>query len=195
MLEDPSGGSGATALPLSHEPQNEFRTDYDEPMHSSCQKLLFSATLTSDPGKIASLGLRDPKYFVVREIVSDATDTHHAVSENFSMPTNLTVSFLSAPPPKVFLKWGTKERMIVCDPSQKPLVLFYLAHVRQVDSALVFTKSAESTTRLVKLFELFEENSMMPGTQKFTIRPYSSDSPPSDRRFILEQFKEKKINM
>lgn len=85
--------------------------------------------------------------------------------------------------------------MVVCDPSQKPLILFYLAHVHQVRNALVFTKSAESTTRLVKLFELFEENSPMTGDKKLTIRPYSSDLPPSERKSILEQFKERKIDM
>ena len=83
----------------------------------------------------------------------------------------------------------------MCDPSQKPLILFYLTRARQVNNALVFTKSAESTTRLVKLFELFEENFPMAGAEKFTIRPYSSDLPPSDRKYVLEQFKEKKINM
>ena len=85
--------------------------------------------------------------------------------------------------------------MIVCDPFQKPLVLFYLAHVHQVDNALIFTKSAESTARLVKLFELFEENSPITGTRKFTIRSYSSDLPPSERKSVLERFKEKKIDM
>jgi len=83
----------------------------------------------------------------------------------------------------------------VCDPSQKPLILFYLAHARKVDNALVFTKSSESTARLVKLFELFEEIFPIAGTQKFTIRPYSSDLPPSDRKYVLEQFKERKINV
>ena len=83
----------------------------------------------------------------------------------------------------------------MCVSSQKPLILFYLVHARQVDNALVFTKSAESTGRLVKLFELFEEIFPTAGTQKFTIRSYSSDLPPSDRKCILEQFKEKKINV
>ena len=83
----------------------------------------------------------------------------------------------------------------MCDPSQKPLILFYLAHACQVDNTLVFTKSAESTTRLVKLFELFEEIFPMAGAPKFSIRPYSSDLPSSDRKYILEQFKEKKINV
>ncbi|KAG5731150.1 hypothetical protein E4T56_gene20630, partial [Termitomyces sp. T112] len=38
-----------------------------ESKFSSCQKLLFSATLTRDPGKISALELRDPKYFIVQE--------------------------------------------------------------------------------------------------------------------------------
>ncbi|KAH0833243.1 DEAD-domain-containing protein [Lanmaoa asiatica] len=42
------------------------QVDVGERRGFSCQKLLFSATLTRDPGKLASLGLRDPKYFVVR---------------------------------------------------------------------------------------------------------------------------------
>lgn len=194
-LEDPLAADGAiTSLDLPEHP-NEFKTDYDEPTHSSCQKLLLSATLTSDPGKIASLGLRDPKYFVVREYASGATGGHHVVSENFSMPTNLAVRLCFTLLPIDFSQSDVKEHMIVCDPSRKPLILFYLAHARRVDSALVFTKSAESTARLVRLFELFEEISPMPGDRKLIIRAYSSDLPPSERRSILEQFKDKKIGM
>lgn len=85
--------------------------------------------------------------------------------------------------------------MIVCNPSQKPLILFYLVRTQRVDSALVFTKSSESTARLVKLFELFEKNPSVTGNQKLIIRAYSSDLPPSERKSILEQFKEKKISM
>lgn len=94
-LEDSSAGCGMTAssVPVPGEPCKEFKTDYDEPWHSSCQKLLFSATLTSDPGKIASLGLQDPKYFVVRETVTSAAGSHHMVSEGFSVPANLAVGF------------------------------------------------------------------------------------------------------
>jgi len=113
-LEDPPAGGCTTTPIVLRGLQSEFRTDYDEPRHSSCQKLLFSATLTSDPGKIASLGLRDPKYFIVRENVTGATGSHHAVSENFSMPTNLTVSFHSVPPLGDFYRRrrkGTYDRM------------------------------------------------------------------------------------
>ena len=92
-FEDPPAGGGETTSHAPQGPYSGFKTDYDEPMHSSCQKLLFSATLTSDPGKIASLGLRDPKYFVVRETTSGAADDNHVMSDNFSMPANLTVGF------------------------------------------------------------------------------------------------------
>jgi ATP-dependent RNA helicase DDX51/DBP6 len=151
--------------------------------------------LTSDPGKIASLGLRDPKYFVIRETTTGAADSHRVVSESFSMPANLTVGFHSAPHWNIFLKPYIKEHMIVCNPFQKPLILFYLVHFRRVDSALIFTKSAESTARLVKLFELFEGNYPITGNHKLIIRSYSSDLPPSERKSILEEFKEKKIGV
>jgi len=95
-----SNGGDATTSLVPYQPCGMFRTDYDEPIRSSCQKLLFSATLTSDPGKIASLGLQDPKYFVVRDTATGPMDGHHVVSENFSMPANLSVGFSSAPPLK-----------------------------------------------------------------------------------------------
>ena len=46
--------------------------------------------------------------------------------------------------------------MVACESSVKPLMLFHLVHARNVTNALVFTKSAESTARLVRLFEFFE---------------------------------------
>ena len=193
-LEDAQASGDETTSRVPQEPDIGFKTDYDEPKHSSCQKLLFSATLTSDPGKIALLGLRNPKYFVVRETVTGAADDRLVVSESFSMPTNLTVG-LGSTSSTLFLKLYVKEHMIVCTSSQKPLILFYLVRFRRVDSALVFTKSAESTTRLVKLFELFEEISPTTVNQKFIVRSYSSDLPPSERKSILEQFKEKKIGV
>lgn len=70
------------------------QVDVDERRRFSCQKLLFSATLTRDPGKLASLGLRDPKYFVVQSQTEGGSDgaLSHLVSERFAMPTTLTVS-------------------------------------------------------------------------------------------------------
>ena len=66
-----------------------------ETKESSCQKLLFSATLTQDPGKIAALDLRDPKYFIVQDSNKE-TGTENGsvldiVMEKFSTPSTLRV--------------------------------------------------------------------------------------------------------
>ncbi|PPQ77116.1 hypothetical protein CVT25_010810, partial [Psilocybe cyanescens] len=153
---------------------------FTEHKTTSCQKLLFSATLTRDPGKISALELRSPKYFIVQ-----GSDANHpesnlmdVVTEKFSMPTTLT------------------EYMIVSDPSEKPLVFFHLVHTRDITNALVFTKSAESTLRLVRLFDFFEAKRTQ--NQTFTplvVRAYSSDLPSQERKSILEQFKNQKINI
>ena len=71
------------------------RTDLDESKDTSCQKLLFSATLTRDPSSIAALDLRDPKYFVVQGssegAVTQEDGVLNLVMEKFSMPATLSV--------------------------------------------------------------------------------------------------------
>ena len=74
------------------------RTDIDDSKESSCQKLLFSATLTRDPAKISALGLRQPKYIVVQSPKTETTDAASKeegvldfVMEKFTMPATLTV--------------------------------------------------------------------------------------------------------
>lgn len=73
----------------------QLRTDIDEKRESSCQKLLFSATLTRDPAKIASLNLREPKYFVVQSQQpaekGEGEGVLDFVMEKFGMPATLTV--------------------------------------------------------------------------------------------------------
>lgn len=89
--------------------------------------------------------------------------------------------------------------MVVCESSVKPLMLFHLVHARNVTNALVFTKSAESATRLVRLFEFFEaafqgSRGQGEGTP-IVARAYSSDLAPAERKSILEQFKNQEIHM
>ncbi|KIM84308.1 hypothetical protein PILCRDRAFT_68419 [Piloderma croceum F 1598] len=159
--------------------ESDFRTDIDDRKESSCQKLLFSATLTRDPGKVAALNLRDPKYFIVQSHV-EGHQTIDFAMEKFTMPATLT------------------EHMIVCESSLKPLMLFHLVHTHGVVNALVFTKSAESTTRLVKLFELFETARVAEHCgedRQIVIRAYSSDAGASERKTILEKFKAQEVQI
>ncbi|KIK62486.1 hypothetical protein GYMLUDRAFT_501630 [Collybiopsis luxurians FD-317 M1] len=168
-----------------------FISEHKEP---SCQKLLFSATLTSDPGKIAALELRDPKYFVVQGPPSGSSDTNpegekgsgsgallNVATEKFTMPATL------------------KEHMVICSTYDKPLVFFHLVHSHHILNALVFTKSAESTNRLVRLFEFFQDAYHRASSQqegpKIVVQAYSSDLPPAERKSILERFKAREIQI
>jgi ATP-dependent RNA helicase DDX51/DBP6 len=88
--------------------------------------------------------------------------------------------------------------MCVCSPADKPLVLFYLVHMHGVRNALVFTKSAESTTRLVKLFEFFEaarSKNTAEETKTVTMQAYSSDLSGSERKSVIEHFKQGGIDL
>jgi ATP-dependent RNA helicase DDX51/DBP6 len=89
--------------------------------------------------------------------------------------------------------------MIVCETSKKPLMLFHLVHTHHVQNALVFTKSAESTTRLMRLFEFFqdalESGSNGKGHQPIVIRAYSSDLAAGERKGVLEKFRAQEIQM
>jgi len=105
------------------------------------RKLLFSATLTKDPQKLAALGLVNPKHF----------DAHHlgsakGSSQRYSMPAALS------------------EFTVECTAEQKPLVLLAIL-LDQLQTPIegasagrsivvVFTSSLDSTHRLVRLLQL-----------------------------------------
>ncbi|KAI1308180.1 ATP-dependent RNA helicase dbp6 [Mortierella claussenii] len=108
-------------------------SDVEDPKALSVQKLLFSATLTRNPAKIASLQLSDPQYVAVQEGGQDGEE-----KQKYTTPAGLT------------------EHMIVCESSEKPLMVLHLLHNRNVRSALCFTKSVESAHRLYKLIQLYE---------------------------------------
>lgn len=91
--------------------------------------------------------------------------------------------------------------MIVCEASQKPLILFHLVHSVGVTNALVFTKSTESALRLVQLFEFFEaarsdsQDDAVQNRKPIVVRAYSSDLSASERKSVLERFKTQEIEM
>ncbi|KAH8995031.1 P-loop containing nucleoside triphosphate hydrolase protein [Lactarius akahatsu] len=81
------------------------------------------------------------------------------------------------------------------------LMLLHLVNSIGVTNALVFTKSAESTQRLVQLFEFFEaarSDSQVDATQNrkpVVVRAYSSDLSALERKSILEKFKAHEFEM
>lgn len=105
------------------------------------RKLLFSATLTKDPQKLASLGLVNPKHYDAHYVNSHKG----ASSQRYSMPVELS------------------EFTVECTAQQKPLVLLSLLldQLQQNGNGtstksitVVFTSSLDSTHRLVRLLQL-----------------------------------------
>ncbi|GAA6039952.1 hypothetical protein JCM8097_002637 [Rhodosporidiobolus ruineniae] len=151
----------------------------------SCQKLLFSATLSRDPAKIDALHLHRPIYISVEDglqphLEDDAADLD--AEKRFTFPAELA------------------EHMLISPASHKPLYLFHLVQTRLVEkgeSALCFTKSVEAATRLAKLVELFEEARAArgEGEGKVVVRAFSSELAPGERKKVLKEFKEGKITM
>lgn len=109
------------------------------------RKLLYSATLTKDPQKLAALKLVNPKHFNAHHLTDEG---RHSSTALYSMPELL------------------KEYTVECTAGQKPLVLLSLLFERlqnqQKDLAdenlksiiVVFTSSLDSTHRLARLLQL-----------------------------------------
>ncbi|KAG0170862.1 ATP-dependent RNA helicase dbp6 [Apophysomyces sp. BC1034] len=143
-------------------------TDLDLEKAASIQKLLFSATLTKNPAKIAGLHLTNPEYISVQR-QGDETD----------LPQYTTPA-------------GLKEFMTICSVDQKPLMLIYLLHHLKIKSGLCFTKSVESTQRLQMLIDAYEAKREGPKTR---VAEYSSELNASQRKSMLKRFKEGEIDL
>lgn len=110
----------------------------------------------------------------------------------------------------------SQEHFLICDGAVKPLMLLYLMHARGVTNALVFTKSAESTARLVKLIQAFEKSLSSSSSMDMDVdadnkdqnasgvvinktaivaEAYSSDLTGPQRKIILEKFRNTEIGM
>eukprot|EP00698_Gefionella_okellyi_P003546 TRINITY_DN13338_c0_g1_i1.p1 TRINITY_DN13338_c0_g1~~TRINITY_DN13338_c0_g1_i1.p1 ORF type:complete len:525 (+),score=111.18 TRINITY_DN13338_c0_g1_i1:31-1575(+) len=98
-----------------------------DPSPTPLQKLLFSATLTKNPQKIASLRLNAPVFFTC------------STTGRYVIPQSLHASWT------------------VCAAEDKPLVVVHLLRTRAITKALCFAASVESTHRLYRLLELFGE--------------------------------------
>ncbi|XP_028407237.1 ATP-dependent RNA helicase DDX51-like [Dendronephthya gigantea] len=133
------------------------------------QKLLFSATLTQNPEKLALLRLYMPRFFTVAKSESSDVGTEEINNdEDKAFDTHLRTPFT------------LEESMYICNRGGKPLVLLHLLTEQQLDGVLCFTSSIESTHRLYLLIKHFGEI----GVQEF-----SSNLTAARRQTILNDFK------
>mmetsp|Transcript_9418 Transcript_9418/g.16370 ORF Transcript_9418/g.16370 Transcript_9418/m.16370 type:complete len:593 (+) Transcript_9418:3-1781(+) len=130
------------------------------------RKMLFSATLTQDPQKLARLGLGNPKHYDANFLkrIGRMEETPGGTRNNNEPDAKAGTYFVPE---------GLTERMVECTAEQKPLVLLALllgeennhAHstsTRKVDRnsvnlSIVFTSSVDSTHRLARLLQLLWE--------------------------------------
>ncbi|KAI8814238.1 P-loop containing nucleoside triphosphate hydrolase protein [Cladochytrium replicatum] len=158
-------------------------------LYTPFQKLLFSATLTRNPAKIASLQLRNPAYIAVARAHGDENDEEaenvgggDATSERYVIPPTLT------------------EHMLVCPSAgEKPLVLLHLLYQLRVageGGVLIFAKSVETAHRLSALLKIFAEKGGPNSDAQvgITAAAFSSDLPVSSRRSLLREFRVGSVN-
>lgn len=112
------------------------------------RKLLFSATLTKDPQKLAPCNLVHPKHYDARLLVEDKLTQDSGQQQQYSLPELL------------------KEFTVHCTVQQKPLVTISLILQERLTKeemtsnrndgciVVIFTASLDSTHRLARLLQL-----------------------------------------
>uniref|UniRef100_A0A8D0VZL2 ATP-dependent RNA helicase n=1 Tax=Sus scrofa TaxID=9823 RepID=A0A8D0VZL2_PIG len=136
------------------------------------QKLLFSATLTQNPEKLQQLGLYQPRLFSTGSAPGGPRDPD--VDEDrdsggkYTFPAGLT------------------HHYIPCSLRLKPLVILHLILEMNFSRVLCFTNSRENSHRLFLLVQAFGG---------VTVAEFSSRYGPGQRKMILKQFEQGKIQL
>ncbi|KAJ1994397.1 ATP-dependent RNA helicase dbp6 [Coemansia spiralis] len=145
------------------------------------QKLLFSATLTRDPAKIARLKLVRPLYLSITHAANDsnAETSTEAEAATYTFPSSLA------------------EYYITCPVDEKPLWLIYLLWEQKISGGVCFAKSLETAHRLAQVVQMWTTSvseDMWPN-QKIVVAEYSSDLPAAERVRIMRLFKQGTITL
>ena len=140
------------------------------PIQRRVRKLVFSATLTHDIGKLSSLQIHSPGIISVG--VTDDSELTRPTSDDaiFTLPTTL------------------HEYAIPCSQENKPLLLLHLLQKHHLqDKTLVFTHSTETATRLTHLLTQIHKS--------LSTAVISSEVPLKQRKKLLSAFQAGRINV
>ncbi|KAI5166349.1 ATP-dependent RNA helicase DDX51 [Manis pentadactyla] len=136
------------------------------------QKLLFSATLTQNPEKLQRLGLYQPQLFSTELACRGSRDMNTSVDADlggkYTFPTGLT------------------HHYVRCSLRFKPLAILHLILKMNFSRVLCFTNSRETSHRLFLLVQAFGGVS---------VAEFSSRYGPGQRKMILKQFEQGKIQL
>lgn len=135
------------------------------------QKMVFSATLTTDAGKLSSLKFFKPRLIIVN-------DSKQLVNEIFTVPNTLS---------------EYKIHLGVAKNSLKPLILArFLISKGKLSNVLIFTKSNESSIRLAELLTILFKKLSIDINVSFI---NSTNNRTAVRTKILKQFSSQGINI
>jgi ATP-dependent RNA helicase DDX51/DBP6 len=136
------------------------------------QKLIFSATLTTDAGKLSVLNFVKPRLIIVNR-------EKELVNELFSVPATLS---------EYKIRLGSAKSTI------KPLILAkYIILTNKLFNVLIFTKSNEASLRLSKLLEMMMRKLTNQDINVGYIN--STNNKTMVRKKILQQFAVQKVNI
>lgn len=137
------------------------------------QKMIFSATLTTDAGKLSLLKFNNPRLLIVNT-------TELLVTEMFTLPATLSEHKIGFSSSKSALK---------------PLLLAkFMVHSGKLSSVLVFAQSNDATLRLAKILQaLFDK--FAPNNNINVAYMNSTNNKSSIRRRILDDFANNTIHV
>ncbi|KAG7195687.1 ATP-dependent RNA helicase dbp6 [Scheffersomyces spartinae] len=150
----------------------------DNKWNRTPQKLIFSATLTTDAGKLTQLKLHNPRLIIVNK--------EHQLLQNdelFSVPATLN---------EFLIQVGTAKASV------KPLLLAKLLLTQKRHrNVLIFAKSNEATIRLAKLLQSLFDRLVSLHDEKPLVVEYlnSTNNTSQIRKQILNKFHEGSINV
>lgn len=136
------------------------------------QKLLFSATLTQNPEKLQQLGLYQPRLF--------------STGSAYRAPSNPGIDVDGDSGGKYTFPVGLTHHYVPCSLRFKPLVILHLILEMNFSRVLCFTNSRENSHRLFLLVQAFGG---------VTVAEFSSRYGPGQRKSILKQFEQGKIQL
>jgi ATP-dependent RNA helicase DDX51/DBP6 len=151
------------------------------------RKVVLSATMTRDVGKLAGLRLRKPRLIVVEDPpLPEDIDMGDAGAEGGDQDEELEQFSIPA---------GLREHVTSVENIEyKPLYLMYLLRLQKIKSGvLVFVKSNEGAARLAKLLETVGEKAS--DNDKMVIELVTGEMEKKRREKVLKRFSRGEVDM
>lgn len=162
-----------------------------KPLH----KLLFSATLSSDPQLLMQMNLFQPRLYLASKPSITGTKIRHSLGSNSSTPcgspipqsNNLSkVNIRSELLTSSTIPEQLEEKMFITEPKEKLFILWYLFHELNYKKVICFCNQLATSTKLCKfLNEIHSINAV----------EFSSKLKPETRQKYINEFRNNRIDV